>query len=189
MRMKKTINSTIVQTIISLLNGFNNPNNNLADISCLKYLLGQAIRAYEIPDANIHVSVEASKTWNLLTTCNIRNFGYREMFKCDRLLKASNFTLYKGSSGTGSPELIKPNDPVCFNDMFHLDHIVPVAVIIEELQKLSCITAPAVTSILEKMHLCYLLKEEDRRIGRTKGRTIDYLNTIKNVYNTKGIFI
>ena len=37
------------------------------------------------------------------------------------------------------------------------------------------------------MHMCILLKEEDRSIGRTRGRTLDFTANVVNVYNENGV--
>lgn len=73
--------------------------------------------------------------------------------------------------------------------MFHVDHIVPVKLILSELLNLKVINSLNVSNILQKMYLCRILKEEDRRIGRTSGRTLSYKNNIVNVYNIYGIIV
>ena len=41
--------------------------------------------------------------------------------------------------------------------------------------------------LLGKMHICYLLKEEDRRIPTTKGRSLDFQEIIDTIYKPAGI--
>ena len=97
--------------------------------------------------------------------------------------------MYKGSQKDGQNVQINPNDKVCFNDMFHVDHIVPVKLIMDELLKMTQINSQDVSNILQKMYLCRMLKEEDRLLGRTAGRTLCYNNNINNIYNTRGICV
>lgn len=97
--------------------------------------------------------------------------------------------MYKGSQKNGQNVQIHPNDKVCFNDMFHVDHIVPVKLIMDELLKLTQINSQNVSNILQKMYLCRMLKEEDRLLGRTAGRTLCYNNNINNIYKKRGICV
>ena len=39
----------------------------------------------------------------------------------------------------------------------------------------------------QKMHIYYLLKEEDRRIPTTKGRSLDFEKIIDTIYKPAGI--
>ena len=39
------------------------------------------------------------------------------------------------------------------------------------------------------MHMCILLKEEDRSIGRTRGRTLNFKANVVNVYKENAIDI
>jgi hypothetical protein len=73
--------------------------------------------------------------------------------------------------------------------MFHEDHVIPVSMIFAELKKSTDIKSDKIKCILDKMHLCIILKEEDRKIGRTKGRSMDFDKTISHVYKEAEICI
>lgn len=187
------MNKCIIASIVVMLKGYQrlkaSSNSNKMHISSLKYVLGQTVRAYKVPQKQIFISQAAEKRWNELTSSNINNFDYKQSFKCDQLKQSITCKMYKGSQKNGQNVQIHPNDKVCFNDMFHVDHIVPVKLIMDELLKLTQINSQNVSNILQKMYLCRMLKEEDRLLGRTAGRTLCYKNNIINIYNANNIFV
>jgi hypothetical protein len=97
--------------------------------------------------------------------------------------------LYKGASKTPVQTTLNKNDKFNFRQMFHEDHVIPVSIIIDELKNLKVVNATTVTSKLDQMHQCIILKEEDRNISRTKGRNLIFQQTINNVYAPAGIII
>ena len=167
------MNKCIIASIVVLLKGYQrlkaSSNSNKMHISSLKYVLGQTVRAYKVPKEQIFISQAAEIRWNDLTSSNINNFDYKQSFICDRLKQSITCKMYKGSQKDGQNVQINPNDKVCFNDMFHVDHIVPVKLIMDELLR--------------------MLKEEDRLLGRTAGRTLCYNNNINNIYKKRGICV
>ena len=187
------MNKYIIASIVVLLKGYQrlkaSSNSNKMHISSLKYVLGQTVRAYKVPKKQIFISQAAEKRWNELTNFDINNFDYKQSFKCDRLKQSITCKMYKGSQKNGKNVQINPNAKVCFNDMFHVDHIVPVKLIMDELLKLTQINSQNVSNILQKMYLCRMLKEEDRLLGRTAGRTLCYNNNINNIYKKRGICV
>ena len=187
------MNKCIIASIVVLLKGYQrlkaSSNSNKMHISSLKYVLGQTVRAYKVPKEQIFISQAAEIRWNDLTSSNINNFDYKQSFICDRLKQSITCKMYKGSQKNGQNVQINPNDKVCFNDMFHVDHIVPVKLIMDELLKLTQINSQNVSNILQKMYLCRMLKEEDRLLGRTSGRTLCYKNNIIKIYKTRGICV
>ena len=187
------MNKCIIASIVVLLKGYQrlkaSSNSNKMHISSLKYVLGQTVRAYKVPKEQIFISKAAEIRWNDLTSSNINNFDYKQSFICDRLKQSITCKMYKGSQKNGQNVQIYPNDKVCFNDMFHVDHIVPVKLIMDELLKLTQINSQNVAKILKDMYLCRILKEEDRLLGRTSGRTLCYKKNIINIYNANNIFV
>lgn len=187
------MNNCIIDTLVVLLKGYQRlkttPGADPRHIASLKYILGQTVRAYKVPKSQTFISEEAEKRWNDLTSDIIDKFDYKQKFTCDRLSKATYFQIFKGSQKKGMPTLIKNGQQICFNDMFHVDHIVPVKLILSELLTLKVINSHDVCNILQKMYLCRILKEEDRKIGRTSGRTLCYKYNIVNVYNIYGIIV
>lgn len=186
-------NNVIVNTLITLLNGYKNllqqnaPSNR--ELRSLNYLIGQVIRQYDIPMSNVHVSGGAASLWNKLTSANMNDYWYKESVVCDNLLGQITCLFYKGSVKVGESAPIHKGDTFCFNDLFHVDHVVPVSIIKQELLNLDVVDYSSVMNVLNKMHLCKILKEEDRKLGRIKDRTSDYQETINTVYNPKNVNI
>lgn len=178
-----TKNDHIIKTITCFVEAYHSLDRNVAEHGGIKYLLGQTIRQYAMPAEKCHISKAALEQWNRLTGFDIRNFWYREMVKCDVLEGEEILHRYIGSSSKSKNLLILHRDSVfCFRKVFHVDHVVPVSLILEELVKLDCCTTEKIQAILDKMHVCRILKSEDRRLGRKRGRTLDFEETIRNVY-------
>ena len=153
-----------------------------------KYLLGQIIRNYNIPKENYHVSKAAMELWNRLTSEDISNFFFDETIRCDR---ADNtpVRIYKGNSKDCKEQLIKKNDTVRFNDVFHGEHVIPVRIIIDKLLKLEDPTYDEVSEILKHIHICRILKDEDKRIVEKSNRPYDYREIVDTIYKKAGIEI
>ena len=179
-------NDAIIDSILSLLTEYKkvlaSPKPKKEDANGLRYLLGQIIRQYDIPQSNLHLSVAAFNRWKELSSKCIANYHYRDTVKCDHLKGPKSFILYKGAYGTGTSTVFTPNFTFIFRQMFHEDHVIPVSMIIDKLSQAQMINRSAIKSILDDMHICVILKEEDRKIGRTNGRSLDFATTIKTVY-------
>jgi hypothetical protein len=114
---------------------------------------------------------------------------YKDVVTYDKLSSSQKYGLYKGASKTPVQTTLNKNDKFNFRQMFHEDHVIPVSIIIDELKNLKVVNATTVTSKLDQMHQCIILKEEDRNISRTKGRNLIFQQTINNVYAPAGIII
>lgn len=188
-------NFYILQSISKLLEAYQILSTDkvcyAADITSIHYLLGQTIRAYKIPAANVHISEKAYEMWQQLTSESIDKYWYRETVVCNKLdpgkrIPASSFT---GSSKNSKKITLQRGDKFCFRDIFHVDHVIPVQLILKALTTIDPKDTDAITSTLNKMHLCKILKSEDRSMGRTQGRTLDFTETITNVYNAHNIIL
>ena len=186
-------NEAIIESIIVLLKAYrpllSEINIDKATLNSLHYLLGQSVRQYDIPLKNYHISQAALERWEQLSTDRIEKYHYRDMVKCDNLTKSYRFKLFKGAGKSGTYRKLHPNSSFVFRDMFHEDHVIPVSLILKELIKIKTIDENSIKEQLNKMHICIILKEEDRVLGRTINRTTNFANTIKNVYNPKGILL
>lgn len=114
------------------------------------------------------------------------DYHYRDIVECDKLSGTIKCNFYKGASKTGSPETLSKGSKFVFRQVFHEDHIVPVSLIWEEMRD-NPMDKQSLKKLLDKMHICYLLKEEDRRIPTTKGRSLDFKVTIDKIYKPAGI--
>ena len=174
------MNQAIINAINDLLPAYQSATGR--DAQNLRYLIGQLIRQYHIPNGNWHISAAARDRWDALTTANIKGFHYRDVVICDKLTSSAVYELYKGANKTGTPTRLHRGAKFQFRQMFHEDHVIPVSLIIDELKNRPNPTQNDIQCILNGMHLCVILKEEDRRIGRTQNRTLNYQQTIANVY-------
>ena len=184
-------NDAIIQSIQCLLYRYQTenakPSHNKEDLSSLHYLIGQCIRQYDIPSGNRHISKGAHDRWEEISNEKIENYHYRDIVICDKLTVNTEYELFKGANGNGDKTLFTRNYPFIFRDMFHEDHVIPVALIWEKLEKLDDLSYENIKEILNMMHICVILKEEDRRIGRTASRNLVFDDVINNVYKTHGV--
>lgn len=183
-RNRNMKNEAIIDSILCLLKGYQAEMTERTKKS-LKYLISQSIREYDIPSVNWHLSEKAHHRWNELSTEDIMEYHYRDIVICDKLSEDKTYLMYKGASKTGSPQTLSNGSPFPFNNMFHEDHVIPVSLIFAEMVKMKTVSRKAIEELLNGMHICILLKEEDRDLGRTKGRSLNYETTKKNIY--KGI--
>ena len=184
-------NEAIIKSIIVLLKAYRTFHGQInidkAALISFRYLLGQSIRQYDIPIENYHISQAAFERWEQLSKDKIERYHYRDLVKCNNLTKLYRFKQFKGASKSGNPRKLHPNGSFVFRDMFHEDHVIPVSLILNELIKIKTVDENSVKVQLNKMHICIILKEEDRKLGRTINRTANFLDTINNVYKPKGI--
>ena len=187
-RNRNMKNEAIIESIQCLLKGYQAEKDEETKKS-LKYLISQSIREYDIPAGNWHLSEEAHRRWNELTTDDIKKYHYRDEVNCDKLSRTVTYNMYKGASKTGSLQTLSNGSTFPFNNMFHEDHVIPVSLIFGEMVKMKPVSRKAIEDLLNGIHICVLLKEEDRKreLGRTKGRCLDYKTTIKNVYEKNKI--
>ena len=188
-------NEIIINTINSLLSGYKKLESKgiKRDIQGVRYLLGQSIRQYNIPIENYHISKCAKDRWEELTNDSIDNYWYRKKVVCDKLQTKKRYKLYSGSRNNGKETDINPGDSFIFRDMFHEEHIIPVSLImdkmIKEIHGIS--KKKAIKDLLDRMHICVILKEEDRMInqksGKTANRTDNFEDNVENVYKKQGI--
>ena len=188
-------NEAIIKSIQCLLSGYKElqgkEGDNKKEMDSLRYLLNQSIRQYDIPKENYHISVGAKQRWEELCSDNIANYSYHKKVRCDKLQSAASYLFYKGSSKEGTECPLEPRESFTFRGMFHEEHIIPVSFILQKLIEVSDVSEQTVKGILDGMHICVILKEEDRKMnsksGRTAGRTGSFAENEKNVYNECGI--
>jgi hypothetical protein len=169
------LNAPLIIIIINALKGVKLQMNNLIPYD---YLLNQAIRQYIIPDENWHLSKAAKELWDSITSEDIRKYNYKQPITCDRA-EQTPAKKFVGNNSTGSDIKIKRGDRIPFNKLFSAEHMTPVSDIIKELKALNDITPENVKAILDKIHVCRVTKEEDRKINIKYGRGID-IESIKN---------
>lgn len=143
------------------------------------YLLGQAIRQWQIPKENWHTSKNALELWKKISNQEITShFQYKETFECVRSITIPRF---KGTTRDFDKiDNISKNcgDNIVFNEIFIAEHTIPVADIRDALVmcykrnkgwKRLKLKRELIT-ILNKMHITQMLKIEDRRIETCTAR-------------------
>ena len=150
-----------------------------------KYLLGQVLRQYRINDDHIFISVAADKLWKEITAKEIKDYNYTMQVPVSR---KCTLTLYKGAAKKTFKEVsLKPNDTFQYRQVFHDEHVIPIADIIEKLINLDNFDYNSVQEILNNIYMCRILKRENA--GLTHKRPFSVVKAIEETYNSNGIEI
>lgn len=181
-------NKAIIESLMCLLKNYMTISDKVSKDS-LHYLIGQTIRQYDIPKDNRHISQAAQQLWDRLTTANISDYHYRNWVTCDNLKDPVTLCLFNGANKNGDPKEFKNGDKFMFRQLFHEDHVIPVSLIFKELVMNTQLNYSDIENLLNKMHLCVILKNEDKILGRTAGRTLSFEETIENVYKKNNIIL
>ncbi len=157
------------------------------------YLLGQSVRLLWNRKGHKCVSKNALELWNdLKVGDSIFDYWYQKpvYYKNEEPVHAKG---YVGAKSTPDWEedvkFTKNGDCFRFRQVFHVEHIVPIGVILKQLLELDLSEEKdevykKLDSILNKIYVCYITKEEDRELNRhakTK-RSDDYIEVINGVY-------
>lgn len=182
----QSINNHIINIVIECLNGIRKFPD---EAPAFRYLIGQTIRQYIIPDGNWHLTEAAVEKWDQLTSEDIRKFTYKETFHCNRLSKPyTELYFYKGSNNAPSHRKLSPNVAVAFNNIFIAEHTTPVSDIRKQLEDPQFNpTSANVKKVLDSIHITRMLKREDRKITQKNKRPLLFADIVKNVYNSVNI--
>lgn len=163
-------------------------NSECINLWAPRYLLGQILR--QIPVTKKHVSDEAQKLWDQLTDEDIWKYNYQD--KVQTKNKDVIVKKYKGASKTAEDKKGKAvGNSFIFREVFHDEHIIPIAVIIDELLELkdSKITPEKVAEIIDKICICRITKEEDREIKPRYKRSPKLLEAYETAYKPNNVKI
>lgn len=190
--LKRPINTYFIDLVITGVSGYKDSIQKYPDNAALcrafKYLINQTVRLYIIPPQHMYVSEKAKALWGELTSDNIRLAGHRRQIICDKLTTQKIVKTYMGARKINRELPLQKGDKFVFNDIFQEDHIIPVDYFVDELIQLGLeeLTEENVEGILDGMYIAKILKEEDRRLPRTK-RPHSFDKVVTDTY--KGIFI
>ncbi len=166
-------------------------NSERINLWAPRYLLGQILR--QIPVTKKYVSDAAQELWNQLTDEDIWKYNYQDKVP---VTKNKDFIVkkYKGASKTAEDKEGKAvGNSFIFREVFHDEHIIPIAVIIDELLKLKDseieITPEKVAKIIDKICICRITKEEDREIKPRYKRSSDLSEAYETAYKPKNVKI
>lgn len=127
------------------------------------YLLGQTIRQYVVKDNHWHISKKAyEQLKGLVTRDQLWDYTYNANHTFKDVFDISHK----------------------FNKFFTAEHVVPINAIITKLieeAKENRLTDERIMQILDKIHICIITKDEDKRLnhGFRKNREGDYKQIIK----------
>ena len=152
-----------------------------------KYLLGQILR--QIPVTKKYVSNAAQELWNQLTDEDIWKYNYQD--KVQVPVKNQKTIVYRYSGASNNASVGSVGKDFIFRDVFHDEHIIPIAVIIKELLNLknSEITPEKVAEIIDKICICRITKEEDRKIKPRYKRSPKLSEAYETAYKPKKVII
>ena len=171
------LNAPIVDMILSILKGKELSYNkieifNRITVINYKYLLGQIIRQYIIPERNWHISKAAYALWQEITDQNMEEFSYNEAVIPK---KSINIPKYAGNTRVKVVDKdIVVSQKFAFNEVFISEHTVPVSDVVSVLLSMGNPSFDRVKKILDKIHITRMLKIEDRRIKITRSRIESY---------------
>lgn len=192
----ETERNEIFDLIITLTKGIQDKNNAVKckyrnddyKLNACTYLLGQVLRQYSKNGGCIYVSEKAAEKWKLLSDREMNDYWYRNMVVCDG--EAFNNSeeveeyLYRGNSNTPEKQCLKKGAKFSFREIFHDEHIIPIASIIEDLTNLKGddLNYDNVAKVLGNLCLCRILKSEDRSIKSRYTRSKCLIKTYEEVY-------
>lgn len=191
----------VIQVIKSLLIGYKNRSKGEENALVYKdkdktyylwncdYLLNQVIRHYNIPQERYYYSKEAKELWKSLgfELKDLKTKYYREQI--NPLKDNVRCLLFSGSSNKPYKESVSSSDAFPFKDAFHLEHIVPIAKIIDELAELVEPTDVDIEKVLDKLCVARITKVEDRKLHNKSKRDNTFELVYNNLYKEKGIIL
>lgn len=163
-KVRKKANTIIIKMIIRAFETVNDSSYDENQIRS-KYLLGQIIRQYNIPASNWHISEKAQKLWNDIVAGEVKIDGYdfQQLFSIDEKCSCKKVGNIR----------IEKNKRYRFNQFFQAEHIIPVYVIKDELDKLVNDKSSKkkekkliedMRKVLEKIHICRITRDEARSL-------------------------
>ena len=152
-----------------------------------RYLLGQILR--QIPVTKKYVSDAAQELWDQLTDEDIWKYNYQDKVQVPVKNQKTIVNRYSGASNNALVESVGKD--FIFREVFHDEHIIPIAVIIDELLKLKDgkITPENIAKIIDKICICRITKEEDRKIKPRYKRSSDLSEAYETAYKPNKVKI
>lgn len=188
------VSNPILDHLIFLIQGAKNENDRVLSqengkpfsLWGCRYLLNQTLRELDFGEDHYIISKKAQETWSKITDQPIQNYHYetRVLFEKDAPL---DVLVYKGNANEGTPRTLHKGDKFTYRSVFHDEHIVSIEVIIDHLLALPELTPDSVFTVINQIHLCRLLKGEDRLIGKKYDRDYDYRKVLSGLYREAGI--
>ena len=160
----------------------------------VEYLLGQIIRQVNIPTERRHLSKKAIEKWEELELekDKIWDYNYQDKVKCN-LSKEVTIEEFIGSSSKSQSNRLSGDCDFKFRNVFHDEHIVPINDVLNKLLRIpkDQLTHEEISRYLDKLHLCRILKSEDRNIRPKYNRDedLDFRKIYENIYKKHEVII
>lgn len=185
-KMEHNVVIEFIKTLVRASKNGNCIEENGEKIHNTSYLLNQTLRQYELKHEHYFISEKANLLWERLTSEDIMSCYYQHKVKCDR---ATGIIVreYVGNSKHSNERLINKDDVITYRAVFHDEHIVPINIIQQELNDLATLDDESVKTVLGKIRICRMLKEEDKETVNKRNRSSDYRKAIADNYTPKGI--
>lgn len=193
-KVRKNANTIIIKMIIRAFETVNDSSYDENQIRS-KYLLGQIIRQYNIPVSNWHISEKAQKLWNDIVVKGeeIDGYDFQQLFSIDENCSCKEVGNIR----------IEKNKRYRFNQFFQAEHIIPVYVIKDELDKLvndksskkkEKILIEDMRKVLENIHICRITRDEARRLPvkrevNDSSKKLDYSEYYETFYKKEDIIL
>lgn len=139
------------------------------------YLLNQIIRHYNVPDDHWYYSEEAKKLWEDLGMPISEFKNQYDTYWIKPKKQDVQYKHFKGTSNVGKDQ----TGDFRFNNVFHIEHIIPIAVIIKELTELNDLSDQSIMNVLDKICCARILKTENVEMHNKYKRG----NTFNKVYH------
>lgn len=168
---RRIANEPLVNMIVEALRALRRGKSENGKID-YKYLLGQSVRQYIVPEKNWHLSKGAKTQWEKMTDKDdIVDFSYHEMIS---ITEDGEIESFQGTKQTESKLIkYKKGEKYAFITFFIVEHTIPVSDFLDVLLKMP-IEKSTIEEVLDKIHLTRLLKKEDRSIKRERTRIKEY---------------
>lgn len=190
----------ILEFIIKLVNALKKDQNFLKvgkqTIFGVKYILGQTLRHYQIPESHYCVSEKALSEWKEKFSLNpYVLFSLDEngivQYRYSETIHLTKETEFEQSNITSNNRKKIKGRKFVFHKVFHEEHIVPINMIINELKELDELTYTNVLNVLDKIYICKMLKQEDEKLNdkgyKRKRSSTNFQDIINNEYKDAGI--
>ena len=164
------------------------------------YLLNQVLRQISVQDDHKLVSKAAQELWDQIAPVEteqenkgINDFYYHEKLTASK--PGAEIYEYKGSNknpNQDSPRRLEKGSTFIFRDVFHVEHIVPISMIIDrlvELDEQGLLTDEEINNTLNLIYVCRITKQEDRSIKEKYNRSLDVDEVLEKVYKARGIIV
>lgn len=140
-----------------------------------RYLLGQSVRQFIVPEHHKCVSEAAQLKWEALKVeYPIFNYWPNNpvYYRNTEPIKIKKFNGAHGNPYVEEEVFLGDNKGrFQFKSVFHIEHIITINSIVDDLIKIdlnqdSSTIYDEISQILDKVYVCYMLKEEDRSLNK-----------------------